>query len=166
MFYTYYDTPIGRLLLAGTEHGLSGIWFEGQKYYAASLPNDRVRRDDISILKETKDWLDLYFAHERPDPKMLSFDLSGTPFRREVWDLLLDIPYGETTSYGTIADTITKRREDRKTSARAVGGAVGHNPVSIIIPCHRVMGHDGSLTGFAGGVDKKLWLLRHEGVTL
>ena len=166
MFYTYYDTPIGRLLLAGTETGLSGIWFEGQKYYAASLPNDRVRSDNLPTLKETTDWLDRYFAYERPDPKTLSFDLSGTPFRREVWDLLLDIPYGETTSYGAIADTITKRREDRKTSARAVGGAVGHNPVSIIIPCHRVMGHDGSLTGFAGGVDKKLWLLRHEGVIL
>ena len=166
MFYTYYDSPIGRLLLAGTEIGLSGIWFEGQKYYAASLPGDRVERDDLSILKETKDWLDRYFARERPDPKMLSFDLSGTPFRREVWDLLLDIPYGKTTSYGAIADTITRRRADQKTSARAVGGAVGHNPVSIIIPCHRVMGHDGSLTGFAGGVDKKLWLLRHEGVIL
>ena len=114
----------------------------------------------------TKKWLDRYFNKEQPDPKELKLAPKGTDFRKTVWDILLKIPYGQTTSYGAIAKSVTESRKGSKTSARAVGGAVGHNPISIIIPCHRVVGSDGSLTGFASGLDKKVWLLQHEDVIL
>ena len=166
MYFTYYESPLGRMLLGGTEEGLSGLWISEQKYYAATMDEEMTQRDDLPLFEQTKKWLDRYFNKEQPDPKELKLDPKGTDFRKTVWDILLKIPYGRTTSYGAIAKSITESRKGRKTSARAVGGAVGHNPISIIIPCHRVVGSDGSLTGFASGLDKKVWLLQHEDVIL
>jgi len=166
MYFSYYESPLGRMLLGGTEEGLSGLWISEQKYYAATMDEEMTQRDDLPLFEQTKKWLDRYFNKEQPDPKELKLDPKGTDFRKTVWDILLKIPYGRTTSYGAIAKSITESRKGRKTSARAVGGAVGHNPISIIIPCHRVVGSDGSLTGFASGLDKKVWLLQHEDVIL
>ena len=166
MYFSYYESPLGRMLLGGTEEGLSGMWISEQKYYAATMDEEMTQRDDLPLFEQTKKWLDRYFNKEQPDPKELKLDPKGTDFRKTVWDILLKIPYGRTTSYGAIAKSITESRKGRKTSARAVGGAVGHNPISIIIPCHRVVGSDGSLTGFASGLDKKVWLLKHEDVIL
>ncbi len=166
MYFTYYESPLGRMLLGGTEEGLSGLWISEQKYYAASMDEEMIQGDDLPLFEQTKEWLDRYFNKEQPDPKELKLAPKGTDFRKTVWDILLKIPYGQTTSYGAIAKSITESRKGSKTSARAVGGAVGHNPISIIIPCHRVVGSDGSLTGFASGLDKKVWLLQHEDVIL
>ena len=166
MYFTYYESSLGRMLLSGTEEGVSGLWMSAQKYYAATMDEQMTQRDDLPLFEQTQKWLDRYFNKEQPDPEALKLAPKGTDFRRAVWDILLKIPYGRTTSYGAIAKSITERRKGRKTSARAVGGAVGHNPISIIIPCHRVVGSDGSLTGFASGLDKKVWLLQHEDVIL
>lgn len=166
MYFTYYESPLGRMLLSGTEEGLSGLWISEQKYYAATMDEEMTQGDDLLLFEQTKKWLDRYFNKEQPDPKELKLAPKGTDFRKTVWDILLKIPYGRTTSYGAIGKSITESRKGSKTSARAVGGAVGHNPISIIIPCHRVVGSDGSLTGFASGLDKKVWLLKHEDVIL
>ena len=163
MYISYYDSPIGRLMLSSDGEALTGIWIESQKYYAATAGGELEEKNDLPAFALTRDWLDRYFKGEKPSAGGLPLNPKGSPFRQEVWKILLSIPYGETLSYGEIADRISKGRQEGKTSARAVGGAVGHNPVSIIIPCHRVIGSDGSLTGFAGGLDRKVWLLSHEG---
>lgn len=152
-----YDSPLGRILLAADDTGLTGLWFEEQKYYAAGL-GDNEDEEEASAMRDAVRWLDLYFSGERPDftPKL---HLAGTPFRRRVWQILLSIPYGSTMTYGEIAAELSG-----STAARAVGGAVGHNPVSIIVPCHRVLGSGGSLTGYAGGTWRKQRLLEIEGV--
>ena len=210
-YICHYVSPLGGITLAANAAGLTGLWFDGQKYFGATL--DKAVRENITagapsnasdmssplagtspaytdhatartsitdigstaadtslaatgstaagILRETVEWLDLYFAGKCPSftPPLAP---KGTPFRQEVWQLLLDIPYGKTTTYGELAGKLAARRGLKSMSAQAVGGAVGHNPISLIIPCHRVLGSDGSLTGYAGGTDKKQALLELE----
>ena len=153
MQYTqHYDSPLGGILLAADEVGLTGLWFDGAKYFAAGL-DPAYRAEDTPALLQAKRWLDIYFSGQEPDftPPL---HLIGSAFRLRVWARLLEIPYGQTTTYGALLGD--------GASARAVGGAVGRNPISIIVPCHRVIGADGSLTGYAGGVDRKIRLLALE----
>ena len=160
MEYTHaYASPLGAITLASDGEALTGLWFEGQKYYAATLEKTHAEKA-LPVFTQAERWLDLYFAGERPD-FMPPLRLKGTAFRRAVWELLLAVPYGQTVSYGELA----RRLGLPKASARAVGGALGHNPVSLIVPCHRVVGADGSLSGYAGGVDRKRRLLTLEGVS-
>lgn len=163
-YTTTYQSPLGEILLAGDEKGLSGLWFEGQKYYALYL--DKVHEEkEIPVLTQAKEWLNIYFSGKTPDftPKL---HFTGSDFQNEVWNILLTIPYGKTMTYGEIASLIAKKRSLTRMSAQAVGGAVGHNEISIIVPCHRVVGTNGSLTGYAGGLDKKIKLLTMEGVDM
>ena len=163
-FMTRYDSPVGLLSLVSDGQGLAGLWIEGQKYFAATLSQPPEMREDAPGLPEARAWLDRYFAGQRPAIGDLPLHPAGSDFRQAVWDCLREIPYGQVTTYGSIARRAAARLGRERLSAQAVGGAVGHNPISIIIPCHRVVGWDGSLTGYAGGLDKKQWLLRHEGV--
>ena len=154
IFIQHYKSPIGGILLAADEIGLTGLWFDGQKYFARSLPNERTETE-TPVLLAAKHWLDIYFAGKKPD-LLPPLHPIGSAFRRSVWDILLQIPYGQTTTYGEIARQFAEKQGLPRMSAQAVGGAVGHNEISIIIPCHRVVGTNGSLTGYAGGIDKKL----------
>ena len=151
----YYNSPLGRITLASDGEKLSGLWFEGQKYYGSTLSEENEQRK-LLIFEQTGQWLDTYFSGQQPDftPPL---SMQDTPFRRAVWEILLKIPYGQTMTYGAIAKEIAGQM-----SAHAVGGAVGHNPISLSIPCHRVVGANGSLTGYAGGIDKKVRLLTLE----
>ena len=157
-----YASPVGELLLAADEEGLTGLWFEGQKHFARRLGSAREERE-LALFGEVKRWLDVYFSGKEPD-FMPPLHMIGTAFEREVWDILRAIPYGQTTTYGAIAAQLAKRRGLAHMSAQAVGGAVGRNPIAVIIPCHRVLGADGSLTGYAGGLARKRRLLTLEGV--
>lgn len=156
VFMQRYASPLGGLLLAADEQGLIGLWFDGARHFAANLPEAREEKR-TPILDETARWLDDYFSGGQPDftPPL---HLIGSAFRLRVWARLLEIPYGQTTTYGALA----KRLGGVHMSAQAVGGAVGHNPISIIVPCHRVVGTNGSLTGYAGGLDRKIKLLEIE----
>lgn len=167
MVYTsHYTSPVGELVLAERDKGLAGVWMEGQKYFFGTLQDER-REDDASpVLMQAKRWLDRYFAGGKPPIDGLPLAPVGSDFRKEVWKILGEIPYGQVTTYGAIAQELAARRGLARMSAQAVGGAVGHNPISIIIPCHRVVGANGSLTGYAGGLQKKIWLLTHEGVDM
>lgn len=156
-----YDSPLGRILLACDDEGLTGLWFDKEKYYALSLSPEHEEKD-TEFFEETKRWLDTYFARKKPD-FMPRLHMIGSPFQISVWNILLKIPYGDTTTYGKIAAELAKERGLTRMSAQAVGGAVGHNEISIIVPCHRVVGTNGSLTGYAGGIDKKTALLKLEG---
>ena len=155
LFLTHYASPLGPILLAADETGLTGLWFEGQKYFPSFLGVD-YQEKETPVLTETARWLDVYFSGKDPDI-LPPLHPQGSPFRQTVWDILLTIPRGQTMTYGEIARRLGVR------SAQAVGGAVGHNPISILIPCHRVVGSDGSLTGYAGGVERKTRLLQLEG---
>lgn len=161
-YISYYQSPLGKLLLAADQTGITGAWFENQKYYAHSLDAEHTEKV-TPILEDTKRWLDLYFSGKEPD-FMPPLHPSGTPFQMDVWDILRQIPYGTTITYGAVAKEIARRRGIPRMSAQAAGGAVGHNPVSILIPCHRVVGSNGSLTGYAGGIDRKIKLLALEKV--
>ena len=155
LFLTHYASPLGPILLAADETGLTGLWFEGQKYFPSFLGVD-YQEKETPVLTETVRWLDVYFSGK--DPGILPpLHPQGSPFRQAVWNILLTIPRGQTMTYGEIARRLGVH------SAQAVGGAVGHNPISILIPCHRVVGSDGSLTGYAGGLDRKTRLLQLEG---
>ena len=155
-------SPLGRITLASDGTALTGLWFEGQKYYGDTLGCEYEHKE-LPVFDETARWLDIYFSGRAPGfTPMLR--LNTTPFRKEVCGILLDIPFGQTMTYGGIAAQLSERHG--KMSAQAVGGAVGHNPISIIIPCHRVVGADGSLTGYAGGIERKEWLLTHEGAVI
>ena len=159
-FIQHLDSPLGTILLAADDVGLTGLWFEVQKYFAATLPAE-VQTKETPALRKGKHWLDLYFAGKEPKtPPPLH--LIGTPFRLSVWKILSEIPYGKTTTYGDIAQRLAQERGLPRLSARAVGSAVGRNPISLIIPCHRVVGASGSLTGYAGGIEKKRALLKLE----
>ena len=155
-----YPSPLGNMLLAADEVGLTGLWFEGQKYFANTLPEETVAQE-TPVLTQAKKWLDIYFSGKAPDftPPLHP---TGSPFRQAVWQILLRIPYGQTMTYGEIAKKLAQMEGMSHMSAQAVGGAVGHNEVSIIIPCHRVVGTNGSLTGYAGGMEKKIALLKLE----
>ena len=160
IFTQHYESPLGGILLAADDTGLTGLWFEGQKYFADTLPQEHIQKE-TATLAEAKRWLDIYFSGREPDFLPPLHPL-GTPFRRAVWELLLQIPYGQTATYGQIARQLAAKAGLPHMSAQAVGGAVGHNEISIIIPCHRVVGTNGSLTGYAGGIDKKVKLLELE----
>lgn len=162
MYTAHYRSPIGPLTLASDGHSITGLWLDGQKYFGASLPAEAKVCENLPALTLAKDWLQRYFAGQRPDPGELPLAPAGSPFRQSVWNLLREIPYGQVTTYGSIATELARRTEGASVSAQAVGGAVGHNPISIFIPCHRVVGANGSLTGYAGGVDKKWRLLELE----
>lgn len=160
IFIQHYDSPLGGILLAADEIGLTGLWFDGQKFFARDLPAERVEQN-TPALSEVKRWLDIYFTGKEPD-FMPPLHPIGSAFRRSVWDILLRIPYGQTSTYGEIARQLAEKQGRPRIAAQAVGGAVGHNKISIIIPCHRVVGTNGSLTGYAGGIDKKVKLLEWE----
>ena len=160
MFTCDYESPLGKMLLAADDDGLTGAWFYGQRYFARGLEGaeKNERRGvpfDSPVLLAARRWLDAYFAGERPDAADVPLAPRGTAFQLRVWDALLSIPYGETRTYGELAAELGS-------SSRAVGSAVGRNPISVIIPCHRVLGADGSLTGYAGGLDRKRALLELE----
>lgn len=159
-YISYYESPLGRMTMAAEDGALVGLWFEGQKYYAATLDKDATVAEQ-KVFDEVKRWLDIYFKGECPGfmPKV---NPKGSEFRKRVWKSLLCIPYGEVVTYNDIAKEIARERGCQTMSAQAVGGAVGHNPISIIIPCHRVIGSNGSLTGYAGGLGVKEMLLKLE----
>ena len=156
----YYDSPLGRMLMAADGAALTGLWFEGQKHFARTLTEQHAE-GDLPVFAETAAWLDMYFAGRNPGP-VPTLALHGSDFRLAVWDTLLAIPRGSVTTYGDITRQIAAERGLSRMSAQAVGGAVAHNPISIIVPCHRVVGTGGSLTGYAGGIARKQALLRPE----
>lgn len=161
-YFDFYASPLSKMMLASNGEKLTGLWFNDQKYFSAALADD-AQQHSLPIFAETKKWLDIYFSGRQPDftPPL---ELNGSPFRLAVWDLLLQIPYGSTVTYKDLAVKIAALQNKKAMSAQAIGGAVGHNPISIIVPCHRVTGTNGSLTGYAGGLDKKLALLKLEGL--
>lgn len=159
MDYIYhYESPIGMITMASDGETLIGLWFDGQKYFGDSL-GEAYEKKMLPIFEQTINWLDIYFSGGIPDFTP-ALTMRTTEFRKNVWNIMLSIPYGETMTYGEIAKKL------QSMSAQAVGGAVGHNSISLIIPCHRVVGSDGSLTGYAGGIDKKIKLLALEGIKL
>ena len=159
-YILHYDGPLGGITLASDGEALTGLWFDGQKYFAQTLSEAHEERE-LPVFAATRRWLDSYFGGQRPDftPPLR---LRASAFRVTVWETLRTIPYGQTASYGAIAQTVAEKLGLPRVSARAVGGAVGHNPISLIIPCHRVVGSDGSLTGYAGGLERKRRLLTLE----
>ena len=163
-YMTQFPSPLGTITIASDGTALTGLWLQGQKYGYAGMPV-QCPWEELPVFAETKRWLEMYFQGEEPDftPKLA---LSGTPFRMAVWEILLTIPYGKTMTYWQIAARIAEQKGMSRMSAQAVGGAVGHNPISIIVPCHRVVGTSGSLTGYAGGIDKKIALLTLEKVDM
>ena len=163
-YISHYQSPLGGILLAADDTGLTGLWFEGQKYFALYLDKEHEEKE-IPLFNEAKRWLDIYFSGKEPD-FTLPLHFTGTEFQNEVWEILYSIPYGKTMTYGEIAAQIAARRGISHMSAQAVGGAVGHNEISIIVPCHRVVGANGSLTGYAGGIEKKIALLELEKVDI
>ena len=165
MYAINYDSPIGKLTIAAADDKIVGLWRLGQKYYGGGILKNAVERED-TVLKAARQWLDAYFGGRKPVIAELPLSPAGSLFRREVWRLLCQIPYGKVVTYGELAEQMAKIRNLPRMSAQAVGGAVGHNPISIIIPCHRVVGSNGSLTGYAGGIAAKSALLAIEGADL
>ena len=162
-YICHYASPLGNILLACDGTHLTGLWFEDQKYFAEKLDKN-CKETDCFLFQQTRMWLDTYFAGKEPAIS-LPIRLNGTAFQNQVWQILSSIPYGQTITYGQIARMIAKQRGISHMSAQAVGGAVGHNPISIIVPCHRVLGADGSLTGYAGGIERKIALLKLESIS-
>lgn len=164
----YYSTtvlsPIGTITLACKEGNLVGLWLEGQKYHGNTIFETMIEKDDMPVFHAARKWLDRYFSGEKPAVSELPLAPAGSEFRQNVWNILRQIPYGEVTTYGIVAKKMALKMNIGSMSSQAVGGAVGHNPISIIIPCHRVVGSNGSLTGYAGGLDTKIKLLQLEGV--
>lgn len=165
MYTTRYSSPVGQMMLASDGDHLIGLWLDGQKYHGDTLFVERTERDDLPVFGEAKEWLDRYFTGEKPQPSELPLRPIGSDFRQTVWQILCAIPYGEIVTYGSIAKQLTGKL-GRSMSGQAVGGAVAHNPISVIIPCHRVVGSDGSLTRYAGGITTKIRLLEWEGVDM
>nr|WP_294490920.1 methylated-DNA--[protein]-cysteine S-methyltransferase [uncultured Mediterraneibacter sp.] len=162
-----YNSPLGGITLACDEKGLLGLWFDGQKYFGGKLLKEgeagqrKPEGERPPALEQAVRWLDIYFSGREPD-FMPPLHLEGSDFQIAVWQMLLEIPYGKTTTYKQLADKIAEQKGLKTMSAQAVGGAVGRNPISVIVPCHRVLGSDGSLTGYAGGTEKKSSLLTLE----
>ncbi|MCU6748697.1 MULTISPECIES: methylated-DNA--[protein]-cysteine S-methyltransferase [Lachnospiraceae] len=165
-FFTTHPSPVGRLTLGSDGQYLIGLWIEGQKYFGSTLGGAVSEKGDLPVFMAAKEWLERYFAGERPRPDTLPLCLKGSIFQQRVWKLLCEIPYGEVTTYGMLASKVAEQMKRHSMSGQAVGGAVGRNPLSIIIPCHRVVGSDGSLTGYAGGINTKVSLLKLEGADL
>jgi methylated-DNA-[protein]-cysteine S-methyltransferase len=167
MYYkTTYSSPVGTITLASDGNNLVGLWNEGQKYHGGSIPGEMTEKSDIPVFGAAKRWLDRYFAGEKPAINELPIAPIGSGFRQEIWRILCEIPYGDVVTYGSIAKKMAAKMDKESMSSQAVGGAVGHNPISIIIPCHRVVGTNGSLTGYAGGVKTKIKLLELEGADI
>ena len=165
MFYLMqYQSPLGPATLASDGENLVGLWIHGQKYFAATVKDESEAKPDLPVFSKAEKWLDDYFEGKNPPISTLPLSPKGGEFRKAVWDILCEIPYGQCVTYGDIAKKIAARAGKKSMSSQAVGGAVGHNPISIIIPCHRVVGSNGSLTGYAGGIAKKIALLQREGV--
>lgn len=165
MKYFYHcNTPIGMVTLASDGECLTALWFEGQKNYASGLSSN-AQYSNLPIFMKTAEWLEFYF-HGTPPEEMPPIKFIGTPFQIAVWKALLKIPYGHTTTYKAISNEVARAMLRPAMSAQAVGGAIGRNPISIIVPCHRVIGSNGKLTGYAGGLERKLYLLQHEGRTI
>ena len=160
IYTTTFNSSIGNLLIAAKDNKLIGLWIENQKYYLSDFKEEMSEREDVEVLTKTKSWLDRYFKGEKPNISELDINLIGSECRKNVWEILKTIPYGEVITYNDIAKKIAKQKGISKMSAQAIGGAVGHNPISIIVPCHRVVGSNGSLTGYAGGIKKKIQLLK------
>lgn len=163
-YISKYTSPLGAITLASNGEALTGLWFDGQKYFGANLSKE-YKNVELPVFKQTKEWLNLYFNGQKPDFIPL-LALQASEFRLAVWQILLEIPYGQTLSYGDISAVLAKQKGLKTMSTQAVGGAVGHNPISIIIPCHRVVGSNGNLTGYAGGLEKKIALLQLEGADM
>ena len=163
-YFTTYPSPVGILTLACDGEHLVGLWIEGQKYHGSTISEEMTEKDGMPVFDAAKKWLDRYFAGEKPAISELPLAPIGSEFRQEVWRILCEIPYGQIITYGDIAKKMAAKMHKKSMSSQAVGGAVGHNPISIIIPCHRVVGSNGSLTGYAGGIDTKIKLLELEGV--
>lgn len=162
IYYMEYNSPIGKLTIASDEESIIGLWIENQKYFKNITSKNVIKNNKLEIMIKAKDWLDRYFNGKKPKTKELSLKLNGSDFRKKVWEILCDIPYGKVTTYKEIASKIAKLENKKMMSAQAVGGAIGHNPISIIIPCHRVIGTDGKITGYAAGIDIKRKLLEFE----
>ena len=161
MTYIYhYNSPLGDITLSSNSTELTGLWFDGQKRFGSTLPEKYLEKS-LPIFKQTTHWLDIYFSGREPDftPPLC---IQATPFRMAVWKILLTVPFGKTITYGEVAQIVAKQQGASKMSAQAVGGAAGHNPISLIIPCHRVIGTSGNLVGYAGNVNRKAWLLALE----
>ncbi|MDR1646080.1 MAG: methylated-DNA--[protein]-cysteine S-methyltransferase [Tannerellaceae bacterium] len=162
IFISKIKSPVGLLTVSSDGERISGLWIEGQKYFARTLGKE-VSEQDLPVFETVRQWLDVYFSGKNPD-FMPPLRPEGSPFQRSVWANLREIPYGQTSTYGEIAKWFEEENKGKRMSARAIGAAVGHNPVSILIPCHRVVGKNGSLTGYAGGIDTKIKLLQLEGI--
>ncbi|MCD7878447.1 MAG: methylated-DNA--[protein]-cysteine S-methyltransferase [Candidatus Gastranaerophilales bacterium] len=163
MYYiSEYLCPIKKITIASDGKNLCGLWFNGQKYFADFLGEHYEKNNDLPILIQVKDWLDRYFAHQKPNINELPLKLTGSSFQKSVWKILCDIPYGKIETYGQIALKMNKS----KMAARAIGSAISRNPVSIVVPCHRVIGYGGNLTGYAAGIDTKIKLLEHEDIDI
>lgn len=165
-YYHDYHSPLGKLTIASNEKNIVGLWLEGQKYYMDILEDQEYQNKESDVIKLAKKWLDKYFHGERPQIEELPIEFIGSDFRKQVWTILRQIPYANVITYGDIAKRMAKHKGIHTMSAQAVGGAVGRNPISIIVPCHRVVGADGSLTGYSGGVEVKARLLALEGVDI
>lgn len=162
-YISQYNSLLGKIVLASEENYLTGLWFENQKYFGSTLREEYIKKDDLKIFEIVKKWLDNYFAGKNPSIDELKIKPSGTNFRKIVWQLLCYIPYGEVITYKELSQKVAKILNIKSMSSQAIGGAVGHNPISIIIPCHRVVGTNKKLVGYAGGLDKKIKLLELEG---
>ena len=166
-YKTKYKSPIGDITICCDEQeNIVGLWFKNQKYFADNIDGKITENSDLKVFIQTKDWLDRYFTGKKPNIKEIPIKFIGNDFRKSVWKILCKIPYGKTVTYGDIAKQIASQKGITKMSAQAVGGAVGHNPISIIVPCHRVVGKNGKLTGYAAGIDKKKKLLELEQVNM
>ena len=165
MEYFYkIKSPVGLLTVSSDGNNISGLWIEGQKHFLKTLDRDAVEQK-LPVFEDVKNWLDIYFSGREPD-FMPPLSPKGSPFQQKIWKYLCGIPYGKTAAYGDLAKKFESQNKGRRMSARAVGGAVGRNPVSILIPCHRVIGKNNSLTGYAGGIAVKTKLLQLEGILL
>lgn len=165
-YSTRYQSPVGALTLASDGESLTGLWIEGQKYHGGGVSGTITEKEDLPVFEAVKKWLDKYFAGAMPAISELPLAPAGSAFRQAVWAILCEIPYGWVVTYGDIAKTMASKMKRTGMSSQAVGGAVGHNPISIVIPCHRVVGSDGSLTGYAGGIGTKVKLLEMEGADM
>ena len=160
IYIQHYNSYVGGITLASDGDALTGLWFDGQKYFAGNI-DDEIEEKDVLVFVQARQWLDIYFSGHDPGFTP-ALTLNSTPFRMAIWEILLTIPFGKTMTYGEIAASIARQKGRWRMSAQAVGSAVGHNPISLIIPCHRVVGADGSMTGYAGGIDRKIKLLGME----
>ena len=160
IYIQHYNSYVGGITISSDGNALTGLWFDGQKYYAGNI-DDEIEEKDVPVFVQARQWLDIYFSGHDPGFTP-ALTLDSTPFRMAVWRILLTIPFGKTMTYGEIAARIAELKGIRRMSAQAVGSAVGHNPISLIIPCHRIVGADGSMTGYAGGIDRKIKLLEME----